>query len=104
MKTENWRLEPHCCRSCFGRIASRPLDDLDDVSTLRVFACTNCGLEATGRKAHVLCACGMRIYKNGASKKGIDAGLRCHKNKNPSPSFPSLYVATYAAAQGGDDA
>lgn len=89
----DWRLEPHCCRACFGRIASRPDGDR------RLYHCTNCGAEAHGERADVLCACGtkMRVGKHGSTYR--DAGLRCHENRARSPEFPSLYTASYGGAQ-----
>lgn len=96
-----WSLEPHVCRACFGRIASRPADG-DEDSHSRVYQCTNCGLEAEGAKASVVCACGTKVRKGGkASASFVDAGLRCHANQEPSPAFPSQFVASYAGAQGG---
>lgn len=94
----SWRLEPHVCRVCFGRIASRPADGDEDTDR-RVYSCTNCGAEAEGNRASVVCACGTKI-RSGASKgRLIDAGLRCHENRARSMEFPSLYVASHAGAQ-----
>lgn len=91
--TDNVRLEPHVCRSCFARISSRPVDGG------RLYQCTNCGLEAEGASPAVACACGIKLRKpkgNGRSSKAQqDAGIRCHANPSPSPEFPSLYVASY---------
>lgn len=92
-----WRLEPHCCRLCFGRIMSRPTDEDDGT----VYRCANCGAEAIGTRPAVLCACGTRIRKGGKhSATFVDAGLRCHVNQNPNPSLPSEIVASYGGAQG----
>ena len=93
-KSEGWRLEPHVCRSCFGRIVSKSIDDDGD---RRQYVCTNCGLQAEGAKASALCACGMKLKK----KSGVhaDAGLRCHENHARSIEFPAMYVASYGGAQ-----
>lgn len=92
-RTEEWRLEPHVCRSCFSRVASRELDE----DGKRLYQCTNCGLEAEGHKPSALCACGAKIRKGkGAS---VSAGLQCHENKARSPEFPARYVASFAGAQ-----
>lgn len=91
---EQWVLEQHCCRSCFGRVVSREIRD-DDLN--RVYRCTNCGLEAEGRRADVICACGMKLHTKG--KKGVDVGLRCHENQVPSPEFPSQIVASIMGVQ-----
>ena len=93
-RRDEWRLEPHVCRHCFGRIASKALDDEDDK---RLYQCTHCGLEVEGHKASVLCACGTKIRKGKTSM--VDAGLRCHLNAARSPEFPALYVASFAGAQ-----
>jgi len=90
---EEWRLEPHVCRACFGRIASKPVDDDDR----RLYQCTHCGLEAEGHKASVLCACGTKIRKGKSAH--VDAGLRCHENKAKSVEFPALYVASINGVQ-----
>lgn len=89
-----WRLEPHVCRCCFSRIVSRPADDDDDK---RLYHCPNCGLEAEGRQASVLCACGMKVRKG--KHAWADALVRCHENRARSPEFPQLYVATVGGAQ-----
>ena len=89
-----WRLEPHVCRSCFSRIVSRPLDEDDDK---RLYHCPNCGMEAEGSRASVLCACGMKVRKG--KNAWIDAGVRCHLNQARSPEFVSVYTATHSGAQ-----
>lgn len=92
---EEWRLEPHVCRACFGRLVSRPADDADEGQ--RLYHCSNCGLEAEGHKPSALCACGTKLRKG----KGqfVDAGLRCHENSAKSPEFPAEIVASYGGAQ-----
>lgn len=93
-----WHLEPHVCRCCFSRIVSRPADDDDH---RRVYHCPNCGMEAEGSRASVLCACGMKVRKGKGSF--VDAGVRCHLNADRSPGFPQLYVATVGGAQVDSD-
>lgn len=92
-----WRLEPHVCRVCFGRIASRQLGDR------RVYECTNCGLDGVGGKPSTICACGIKLRKSkGDGRSAVtmaDAGIRCHRNNAVSPEFPALYVASYGGAQ-----
>jgi ribosomal protein L37AE/L43A len=87
-----WTLEDHVCRSCFGRLVSRPLD-----SGLSQYQCSNCGLVREGHSAEVLCACGMKVRKSLRNAMTgntlIDAGIRCIRNTNTSPEFPSLIVA-----------
>lgn len=95
-KNEAWQLEPHICKKCFGRIASRPVPGGD----LREYSCTNCGLEAQSSSADALCCCGIKIRKIGRSGKAgamVDAGVRCIPNPEPSPMFPSLFVASEVA-------
>lgn len=95
---DGWRLDPHVCRSCFSRIVSRPTGDEDGT---RVYQCTNCGLEAVGRKADVVCSCGTKLRKGGRAKPVlVDAGIRCTLNDNPTPEFPSKYVAAQIAPVG----
>lgn len=91
---EDWRLEPHVCRVCFGRVASR---ETDADAGLRLYVCTNCGLEAEGHKVTALCACGTKIRRGKTGQ--VDAGLRCHENQARSVEFPALYVASIAGVQ-----
>lgn len=82
------RLEPHVCRHCFGRLVSRPASE-----PLREFECSNCGAAAVGPSSEVLCACGH------PAPPGVFSGLlRCAPNPNPTPEFPSLFVAVPAAS------
>lgn len=87
-----WRLEPHVCRACFSRLVSQPGE-----GGARRWQCTNCGQEAHGADAAVLCCCGLTIRrtgKGGASGAAlVDAGIRCGQNPSPAPDFPSLFVA-----------
>lgn len=96
--SDHYRLEPHVCRACFSRIASKMAD-----GGRRHFECTGCGLVASGRKPDCLCACGMRLraYRSsGGTSQGVrDAGIRCHENRNRSPEFPAVYVASHGGAQ-----
>lgn len=81
------RLEPHVCRHCFGRLVSRQAGDA------REFECTNCGASVVGPSVDALCACGH------PAPVGVFSGLlRCAPNPNPTPEFPSLFVAVPAAS------
>lgn len=87
-----WHLEPHICRACFGRLASRALP-----SGEQEFLCTNC-MHLTLSDTHQdACCCGMKIRKrNGTGRSGgpmVDAGVRCIVNPEKSPAYPSAYVA-----------
>lgn len=89
-----WRLEPHVCRTCFGRIVSRPTD----TSGERLYRCSNCGGEAVGATPSVLCSCGLTVRKaarNGAKNGGtqVDAGIRCVKNPSRTELLPCEFVA-----------
>lgn len=91
-----WRLEPHICRACFSRLVSQPTQGG------RRYLCTNCGQEAHGHDASVLCCCGLKIRRPSRTGKSgvalVDAGVRCQPNPDPRPEFPSLYVAMEAAS------
>ena len=94
-KNESCQLEPHICRKCFARLASQPAG-----GGLRRYFCTNCGAEAEATSADELCCCGIKIRKPGRSGKAavlVDAGVRCIPNPDPTPLFPSLYVASEVA-------
>jgi hypothetical protein len=84
-------LMPHICRHCFGRLASRLNDGLQE------YRCTNCETVTVALSHEEACCCGMKIRKrNGAGRSGgpmVDAGIRCIPNPEKSPAFPSAYVA-----------
>lgn len=86
-------MEPHICRHCFGRLASRPAG-----GDLREFRCTNCEVITHSIRAEDACCCGLKIRKrNGTGRSGgpmVDAGVRCIPNPDKSPAFPSAYVAS----------
>lgn len=88
-----WRLEPHICRSCFGRLVSRHL-----AGDLHEYRCTNCEATSQHTDATMACCCGIKVRKrNGAGRSGgpmVDAGIRCIPNPEKSPSFPAAYVAS----------
>lgn len=91
-KNTLWQLEPHICKNCFARLASRSAG-----GDLRKYVCTNCGVEAEAADAGALCCCGIKIRKVGRGGKGetlVDAGVRCIPNPNPTPLFPNLFVAS----------
>lgn len=94
-KKQGLTLEPHVCRSCFGRVVSSKLP-----SGSKMYQCTNCGLSAEGSKSSVVCCCGIKLHKSRGSGRSsfvmVDAGIRCHENQHRSPEFPSLFVASFA--------
>lgn len=77
-----WRLTPHCCRACFGRVLARETFD-----RRKVYRCSNCGVEREGTDSRVICTCGMKL------RKSVDAGIRCVENTDKSPEWPSEIVA-----------
>lgn len=89
-----WRLEPHVCKNCFGRVMSRA----GDVVGERIFRCSNCGTERAGRDASVMCCCGVTLRKAARSglKTGgetLDAGIRCVTNPLKTELMPGEIVA-----------
>lgn len=80
-----WRLEPHCCRVCFGRILSRAQSE----PGARVFRCADCGIEKTATHASALCACGVRLNAR-------NAAIRCEPNERRTPEFPFEICAKQA--------
>lgn len=60
-----WRMTPHVCRECFGRVMERHGG---------VFRCSCCGHEATGDAASVVCCCGLTLQGK------HDMGIRCQLN------------------------
>jgi len=83
-----FRLTPHCCRVCFGRVLARETFDHK-----QVYRCSNCGIEKEGRSEAAICACGMKL------KSGVDAGIRCQAQEHPTPEFPSQVVAVQVGQQ-----
>lgn len=84
-----WAMTDHVCRSCFGRV----LEAAEAAPDGHRYRCSNCGLEATGRRPAALCTCGTKL-KNGRG----DAGVRCERNPEPTPEFPSEIVSSQVAS------
>lgn len=94
----DWRLEPHACRICFGRIVSRR-----QVDGPRLYRCANCGTEVLGGRPSALCCCGMKLAT------GRDAGVRCVRNPKRTTELTSEIIVEAASvpkgapgAHGGD--
>lgn len=83
----DWKLTPHVCRACFGRILVRETFD-----RRKVFLCSNCGASREGHDSRVICCCGLKL------RPGIDMGVRCQENENRSPEWPGLIVAQQVQA------
>lgn len=81
MNANLWKLSPHVCRLCLGRIMVR--DNADGSETAR---CSCCGAMGEGGPESI-CACGMKL------KSGKSAGLKCAPNPSKSPDLPHEYVA-----------
>lgn len=79
----SWKLTPHVCRACFGRILVRETFD-----HRKVYRCSNCGVEREGKDSRVICTCGLKL------RNGVDAGVRCEVNNEKSPEWPSEIVAS----------
>jgi hypothetical protein len=96
-----WRLEPHVCRACFSRLVSCSTETrvlgAPPAGAMRLYQCTNCGLEARGTAPDVLCSCGMKVRKatrGGRSSVVLgDAGIRCVANPDIRADFSQLFVA-----------
>jgi hypothetical protein len=83
-----YRIEPHVCVSCMGRVLSRALADLDSVApTTRLYRCAECGIERVGQAAAIMCACGFKVSGRAT------IGLRCELNSGKSSEFPAEIIA-----------
>lgn len=82
------------CRHCFGRLVSRCAADAGGDCDKTRYLCTNCGAEAVGLEPAVLCSCGTALRRHGPAAAPMNAGLRCQPNPEPTPDFPSLFVAS----------
>lgn len=89
--TQLWTLTDHVCRVCFGRILRTSADENAPAGVHR-YRCSNCGVEASARQVSSVCSCGLRL------KSGKDAGIRCERNTEPTPEFPSEVVASQVAS------
>lgn len=91
---DQWSLEPHICKTCFGRIISQTGED-----GKRSYRCTHCGAVAYGTDASVLCCCGIMGKPRNRAKSAapVNMGIRCVVNPHPSPDFPAEIVATEIA-------
>lgn len=78
----NWTLEPHLCRSCGGRLLSRPSIRSND------YRCARCGTEAEASSPEAICFCGIRV-----GSIGRDAGVRCTRNPHPTHNVPDEIIA-----------
>lgn len=53
----------------------------------KTYRCSNCGIEADGASEAAICCCGMKLKTN------VDAGIRCTRNNDKSPEWPSEITA-----------
>lgn len=77
-----WALTPHVCGCCYARVLA-----CEGGREELVYRCSNCGSQAEGADARVVCACGSELAD------GSDAGIRCQINEDPTPEYPSEIVA-----------
>ncbi|WP_161548757.1 hypothetical protein [Pseudomonas sp. Q1] len=91
-ETHAWKLEPHVCKICFGRMASRLAEQ-----GLVELLCTNCGATSKQERITAACCCSIVLRKRNSSGRSggqmIDAGIRCIPNPARSSEFPSMYIA-----------
>lgn len=79
---QGWVITDHICRICFGRVLMREAFD-----RRKTYRCSNCGTEADGTSEAAICCCGMKLKTN------VDAGIRCTRNNDKSPEWPSEITA-----------
>lgn len=94
-----WSLVDHICRVCFGRVLEGPAGAGWEAGAHR-YRCSNCALEAIARHATCICCCGEKIKGHGRNAER-DAGVRCTRNPDPTPEFPSEIVAGQLEAARG---
>lgn len=89
-KILQWEISNHCCQACFGRVLSRALPPIDgEPNPLRVYRCADCGIEAQGHTAAVVCTCGFKVT-------GRKIGLKCEPNSQKTAEFPAEIIARQA--------
>ncbi len=81
MSDEGWRLVPHVCRGCLGRLLERA----------GVFRCAVCAAEAEGGP-DAICGCGISV--EGAP---APVGFRCEPNTARTPENPAEFVIAFGA-------
>lgn len=84
----SWAITDHVCRVCFGRVLARETFD-----HRRIYRCSNCGVEREGKSELAICCCGIKL------KTGVDAGIRCAINPQPTPELPSEVIAEQVSIQ-----
>jgi len=88
---DSYRIEPHVCVSCMGRVLSRALPDLDGgAPTTRLYRCAECGIERVGQAPTIICACGFKVSGRAT------IGLRCEPDPGKSSEFPAEIIARQA--------
>lgn len=87
--SELWRVTPHACRICFGRILQR------FVGGRHQTMCAECGTTVEGSHK-ALCCCGTKMAD------GKDAGLRCIKNPHVTPETPHQVIVRHVSALPSD--
>jgi hypothetical protein len=88
-----YRIEPHVCVSCMGRVLSRALPDPDGAAPAppsRLYRCAECGIERVGQAPEIICACGFKVSGRAT------IGLRCEPNPGKSSEFPAEIIAVQA--------
>ena len=83
-----WRITPHICRSCLGRVLERIAPDGS-----RVFRCAKCGIERFGGDDAAICMCGLRLGGD-----GVDLGVRCVPNSGRHQEILSEIIAEQVGA------
>jgi hypothetical protein len=78
MPHDLWRLSPHVCRRCFGRVLEGD----------GVFRCSVCGAVAAG-KVELMCACGLTVAQPSGNRV---RAFRCITNPAPCPASPAEVV------------
>jgi hypothetical protein len=80
-----YRVTPHICRICFGRVLMRETFD-----KRKLFRCSNCGVELEGKNEAAICMCGLKLGTK------VDAGIRCVPNPEKRPELPNEIIAEQA--------
>jgi hypothetical protein len=84
--SESFRIEPHVCADCMGRVLSRDLPDMGGVAATS-YRCADCGVEREGTSPAVICMCGFKV------RGRTNLVLRCERNREKTPEFPAEITA-----------
>jgi hypothetical protein len=84
---DGWRLAPHVCRSCLGRVLERA----------GTFRCSDCELQG-GTAPEDICGCGLQVAEPPVRRQGL---FRCRPREACGSSVSAEVVIMFGEGAGG---